>query len=312
MLLQPDCILCLLKVSLMAIRELTPDERRVRELMSLVVNLPFMRRPEWTTMSPQLFEKVFLGVSSSFDDRDPFEVVKERQNRKGLELYPWLKGLVSRSNDPVFTAVNLAIIGNSLDVNWSGGSVEVEPIIESKLKRPVSSPGYEEFIGMLEQARRVVYLTDNAGEIVFDKLLIETMRQSADPEVVCVVKSVPVLNDATMSEARIVGLDQVATVVENGIDGPVPGTILARCSDDVRRLIEEADLIISKGGGNFDTLDEEVGLDDRLFFMLMCKCVPYCTYFSAKLYEPILSRPIRGERRRIGHNSVQRRDHASL
>ena len=100
MLLQPDCILCLLKVSLMAIRELTPDERRVRELMSLVVNLPFMRRPEWTTMSPQLFEKVFLGVSSSFDDRDPFEVVKERQNRKGLELYPWLKGLVSRSNDP--------------------------------------------------------------------------------------------------------------------------------------------------------------------------------------------------------------------
>jgi len=129
--LQPDCILCLLKVSLLAIRELTSHEGRVRELMSLVVDLPFIKRPDWTTVSPQLFEKVFRKLSASFDDKDPFRAVKERQNRKGLELYPWLKGLVNRSDDPLFTAVNLAIIGNSLDVNWSGGSVEVEPIIES-------------------------------------------------------------------------------------------------------------------------------------------------------------------------------------
>jgi len=118
---------------------------------------------------------------------------------------------------------------------------------------------------MLERARRVAYLTDNAGEIVFDRLLIETIKQAASLEVVCVVKSVPVLNDATLAEAKLVGIDRLATVMENGINGPLPGTILARCSGDVRRLIEDADLIISKGGGNFDTLDEEIGLDDRLF-----------------------------------------------
>jgi len=294
MLLKPDCILCLHKVSLLAIRELTSNEGQIREMFSAVLDLPCMRRPEWTVTSPEVFEKVFRKISASFGDHDPFKSVKERQNRKGLALYPWLKGLVNRSADPLLTAVNLSIIGNSLDVNWSGGSVEVEPIIESKLQRPVSSESYATFRQSLERAGLVAFFTDNAGEIVFDKLLIETMKQTADLDVVCVVKSVPILNDATTAEAIEVGIDRVATVVENGIDGPLPGTIFARCSQKVQRLVEEADLIISKGGGNFDTLDEEAFLDDRLFFMLMCKCIPYCDYFHANLYEPILSQPIRG------------------
>ena len=84
------------------------------------------------------------------------------------------------------------------------------------------------------------------------------------------------------------GLDEVSTVIENGIDGPMPGTILSRCSEEVRRLVQEADLIIAKGGGNFDTMDEEKMLGDNTFFMLMCKCVPYRDLFRSELYYPIL------------------------
>ena len=102
------------------------------------------------------------------------------------------------------------------------------------------------------------------------------------------VRSVPALNDVTPSDAKDIGMDQVATVIENGIDGPLPGTILSRCSEQVRGLVQETDLVISKGGGNFDTLDEEEVLPDATFFMLMCKCIPYKILFGTDLYNPLL------------------------
>jgi uncharacterized protein with ATP-grasp and redox domains len=107
------------------------------------------------------------------------------------------------------------------------------------------------------------------------------------------VRSVPALNDATAKEAAAVELDAIAQIVENGIDGPLPGTVLARCSEQLRKLTEEADLILSKGGGNFDSLGEESHLHDKILFMLMSKCVPYCGYFGTRMYDPILAPPRR-------------------
>ncbi len=145
----------------------------------------------------------------------------------------------------------------------------------------------------IREARLVLILGDNAGEIVFDRLFIETLKSICNVEVVFVVRSVPALNDATAKEAAAVKLDEVAWIVENGIDGPLPGTVLARCSEQLRKLTEEADLILSKGGGNFDSLGEESHLHDKILFMLMSKCVPYCGYFGTRMCDPILAPPRR-------------------
>jgi damage-control phosphatase, subfamily I len=142
----------------------------------------------------------------------------------------------------------------------------------------------------LEQSRLVVYLGDNCGEMVFDKLLIETIKGRYDVEVIFVVRSIPTLNDGTLREAKLIGMDEAATVMENGIDGPLPGTILSRCSEQMRDLWSAADMVISKGGGNFDSLDEEESIAVPLFYMLMCKCIPYRDYFNVPLNYPILSR----------------------
>ena len=140
------------------------------------------------------------------------------------------------------------------------------------------------------QSKRLVYFGDNAGEIVFDKLLIETIKELHSPEIVFVVRSVPTLNDATFSEARSIGMDNIARVIENGIDGPLPGTVLGRCSNEVNDLIRHSDLIISKGGGNFDTLDEErKNLQKKISFLLLSKCEPYYRHFGVKIYHPILA-----------------------
>ena len=103
------------------------------------------------------------------------------------------------------------------------------------------------------------------------------------------VRSVPTLNDATLTEAKAVGIHKIATVIENGIDGPLPGTVLSRCSDKLNNLVNRSDLIISKGGGNFDTLDEErKHLNKKISFLLLSKCAPHHDNFGVNLYRPVL------------------------
>ena len=135
-----------------------------------------------------------------------------------------------------------------------------------------------------------MYFGDNAGEIVFDKLLIKTIKKAYDTEIFLVVRSSPALNDVTLNDARSVGIDEAVTLIANGIDGPLPGTILRRCSERINELVNKSDLIISKGGGNFDTLEEEPDhLKDKIIFMLLSKCHPYYEYFGVPLHQPILA-----------------------
>jgi uncharacterized protein with ATP-grasp and redox domains len=288
MLIKPECLACIYRMSLAAIREVISDEQTVKELMSEIVRITGARGVDWGLISSELIEATVKALAAALGNTDPFQLVKERQNRRGMELYPMLKTLVAKSEDPLHTALHLAILGNSQDVMWSEGSGDLEPIMTERLEASVPAGFYLEFKRRLENARSVVYFMDNSGEVIIDKVLIETLRQIHDPQVICVVRSEPTLNDVTREEARTVGLDEVSTVIDNGIDGPLPGTILARCSEEVRRLVQEADLIISKGGGNFDTLDEEKVLGENTFFMLMCKCVPYQKLFGTELYYPVL------------------------
>ena len=289
MLLQPDCIPCIYKATLSAIRQLTSNTDEIKAIISEMTQSPTLRHPAWELTSPEVLESTLAHISHIFNTPDPFHALKKKQNEKAMKLYPWLKTLVEESKNRLLTACHLAIIGNSLDLMWSGGSVEVEPIIRQQLSKPML---YDRFVDLEKRIREtslVLILGDNAGEIVFDRLFIETLKSISDVEVVFVVRSVPALNDATAKEAAEVEMDEIAGVVENGIDGPLPGTVLTRCSDQLRKLAGEADLILSKGGGNFDSLEEETHLHNKIFFMLMSKCVPYCGYFGTKMYDPIFS-----------------------
>ncbi len=109
-----------------------------------------------------------------------------------------------------------------------------------------------------------------------------------DAEIIFVVRRVPVMNDATYAEAEYCGMDKIAKVIDNGIEGPFPGTDISRCSQELQTLLKQADLVISKGGGNHESLDEYKHLLNNICFMLMCKCLPQQQWFNTKLYDPIL------------------------
>jgi uncharacterized protein with ATP-grasp and redox domains len=289
MLIKPDCISCILKMAITALRQLTTTEEVIRDLTVRILTIPALQGRQWDLSSPEVIEQVMGLIIETFGTPDPFQALKQEQNRIVLELYPSLRQIVRESADPIQTAVKLAIVGNALDLMVTDRTPELEKMIRRELQQPLPEEALAGFLKKLAEARSVVYLGDNAGEIVFDRLLLETYRERYDPQVTFVVRSVPALNDATLREAATVGLDRVAAVMTNGLDAPVPGTILSRCSAELREKIGEADLIISKGGGNFDTLEGEKDLDTDISFLLLSKCVPYRHYFNTELYRPILA-----------------------
>ena len=236
MLIKPDCISCILKMAITAIRNLTSDEAVIQDLTVRILTIPSLRGLQWDLSSPEVIEQVMEKIITAFQNPDPFQALKLEQNRVGQSLYPTLKKLVQQADDPLQAAVKMAIMGNAIDLMISDHPLDLEKTLVQGLEQPWPEKPFVAFKKKLEQTRSLVYLGDNCGEIVFDKLLLEIIRETYHPQVVFVVRSVPALNDATRSEAEMVGLDQVAAIMPNGLTAPVPGTILSRCSRRVKGI----------------------------------------------------------------------------
>ncbi len=286
--LKPACIACNFNAALAIIREITSEDHMMKELVAEVMQIPAMQGLDWDMTGSDLVEEVFGRLTTACGNPDPFLKAKKLQNERCIELYPWAKQLVEESENPLLTATTLAVVANSIDPMGYQSSQDLEQVILENLKTPLPRERFAEMEKRLEQAGRILYLGDNCGEIVLDKLLIETIRAHYDVEVIFVVRSVPTLNDATLEEARLVGMGDVAAVVENGIQGPIPGTVLSRCSEELRSLWPSADMVISKGGGNFDTLDEQKHPTTTICYMLMSKCTSYQDFFDVPPNRPIL------------------------
>ena len=298
MLLEPDCIPCILNMTISVLRKLPLDEDMVKELYREILEIPAFRGQIWDITSAEVIELVMEKIIDAIGNPDPFHSEKEQQNRAIMALYPSLKRSLDEALDPIYEAVKLAGIGNSIDFMMAEKEADIKSQIEERIKTSLPNRNYNAFKEQLRAAELLLYVSDNSGEIVLDKLLIQTIRKQVNVEVVLVVRSTPTLNDATMKESQFIGINEVATVIENGIHGPLPGTILRRCSGEVRELFNRADLIISKGGGNFDTLDEEQRhLKKNITFILLSKCYPYYRYFDVPLFQPILANSfLNGER----------------
>ena len=287
--IKPDCIPCILKMSLKAIRNMELDEDSVKQLYMEILKMPYLVGKDWSVTSADVTELVMKKMILFVGNDDPFQAHKIELNKRVMELYPFLKKKTSTQPDKLKAAVKLAVMGNSNDVMIAEESFNNEKVIERNLRLDISEHHYEEFKKRLNKSRLLLYFGDNAGEMVFDKLLIETIKEQKDIEIVYVVRNAPALNDATLRDAEFVGMEKAATVIENGIEGNLPGTILNRCSRQVQDLVNKADMIVSKGGGNFDTLDEESEeIKEKTTFMLLSKCHPYCKYFGAAMYQPII------------------------
>jgi len=215
---------------------------------------------------PAMAQRIHRVLRQLTENGDPYREIKQRFNRLALELYPRLKRLVVQSNTPLETAVRLAIAGNVIDFGVSSllREIDLETAIDECLKAEIPRMELKLFWEAIEEAEKILYIADNAGEIVFDRVLIE---QLPTEKVTAAVRGQPVINDATTEDAKLAGLTEIVEVIDNGSDAP--GTILASCSEDFRQRFADADLIIAKGQGNYESLSD---LDKNMFFILRVKC----------------------------------------
>ena len=289
MLLKPDCIPCILNMSLGYLRKLSIGEEQINDIYSDILTLKPLRGEKWDITSPEVIEPIMKKIMTAVGNNDPFSAEKEKQNQKMLALYPELQRMVKTAEHPLRTAAHLAGLGNAIDVMMTGNAADIQKIIKEPPTYPPQTNLFEILEKRITNSNRILYFGDNAGEIVLDRLFIETVKERQDTDIVFVVRSIPTLNDATLKDSEQTGMVNLVRVVENGIDGPVPGTLIHRCSMDVNDLFQKADLIISKGGGNFDTLDElPKRRKSRISYLLLSKCRPYETFFGVKQHRPIL------------------------
>jgi uncharacterized protein with ATP-grasp and redox domains len=197
---------------------------------------------------------------------DPYRSVKETYNRIALGMLPALRRMAAASTDGLEGGVRAAVAGNVIDFGIYE-TIDLNRSIEESFRLPLSSTPYRSFADRIASSRRILYLCDNAGEIVFDRVLIEVLREKGK-EVTAVVKGSPVINDATFEDAHAAGLPECALVIDNGSDGI--GTLLETCSQHFREAYRAADLVISKGQANYETLVQEN--DERIFFLFKVKC----------------------------------------
>ena len=259
-----ECIPCFVRQAFEAASLVTNDqkikERILRQVLARLSNESFDNAPPFIGGDIHRIVRLLSG------NNDPYLEIKEDSNTLAMKLMPSLKKLIKSSADPFETAVRMAIAGNIIDCGQGVhvGEEKIQKTVSQCLDQSVSKDAINELKEEIGKASNILYLGDNAGEVFFDRLLIEELQGYP---ITYVVRGAPTINDALKDDARMAGLDKLVAVVDNGSD--VPGTILEECSEEFKRLFFEADLVIAKGQGNYETLSDE---QKKIFFLLKVKC----------------------------------------
>jgi uncharacterized protein with ATP-grasp and redox domains len=284
-----DCLPCLMSQALRAARAVTDDEEVQRHALnavaSLIPEIPLDSKP------PEIIQHGYRLINEIIGNNDPFLQAKVEANLAVLTLWPELKQSVEQSADGLFTACRLAILANSIDLGPNCEHIDIREIIDEAktCSLPLAVNNYDRLYRNLNNSKSLLYLGDNAGEIVFDRLLIEEIHRVRNLETYFVVREKPVINDVTNEDALAVGMDSVATIISSGSDAPA--TILSQCSAELRQLFQSADIIIAKGQGNYESLEGEPG---NIFFLLRAKCPLVAELLGVSVGDCVLKQQVYG------------------
>lgn len=289
-----DCVPCFFRQALEGCRIIgaTPKQQKmiIDGLAARIQGMSLRASPpETARIGYALLKKISRNS-------DPYKNIKKNSNRLALRLLGKLRDKAGRSRDGLLQAVELAIAGNIIDFGVKNNldvKAELKKILarENSFARRRSLFHYPEFRRALKKAKRILYLADNAGEVVFDRILAEEIKKIyTDKEIYYAVKERPIINDALIEDAVACGMDKVARIITNGTDAP--GTILNLCSKEFKKTYQNADMVISKGQGNFESLS---GVKKPIFFLFMVKCPVVAGETGCKMGDIVLFYNLKGK-----------------
>ncbi len=273
----PLCIPCTVNAALDIALKATNDQDTIKKI--LLESLRWIPRAFEEDASPNVLHSQVCRITGKIAGvRDPFKHVKTASNEIALKVYPSLCEMLESIRDDVKAlrfCLKASIIGNMMDFEVRDYRFDLESLesrFKDYLKEPLVIDDVDKLCGALSGGKKILYLADNAGEIVFDKLVAKCLKERWRCRVTMVVKEGPVLNDATLEDAKQVGLDEVCDEVITTGDDTI-GIVMDRVSEGFRRALKETDMIISKGQGNFESLTGfEKNIGRSVCYVLRAKC----------------------------------------
>ena len=277
------CMQCYLKRNLDLVRSLGTEEqatRFARELMKIILSVP--QGDSSPTMGPAVADLLLEHYGLPIDR---FRQEKEDSNRFILERLDMVRREVASAPDPVFAGLQMAILGNYLDFSALQGAVsfdKLEDMLRSALEMELDTEIYARFCHELETARSLLYLTDNAGEIGFDRVFAEELaKRYPGLQITFCVRGDIAQNDATVEDAKAVGIP--FPVIGNG--NRVPGTQIDLLSEEAKQALDAADVILAKGMANCETM---LGCGYNIYYAFLVKCQRFVSRFGKPMFTPML------------------------
>ena len=260
-----DCFPCFSRQALEAARMTTKDEgihRKVlNSVLSILSNISIYSSP------PEIALLIHQRVKAITGNLDPYKEAKKRQNELALKYEGILRDQVTEASNPLRIAVMLSAVGNAIDLAPDQQDTDIYKRYMEIIGRDFAWDDYELFVEKISLSKSLLYLGDNAGEIVWDKILIEELLDNFNLDITYVVRGFPILNDVTLEDAQYVRMPELVKAVSNGSE--FPGTLLNRCSEEFLKIYQITDPILSKGQGNYESLSGETR---PIFFLLNVKC----------------------------------------
>lgn len=280
-----ECVPCLLRQASDATKLGSVDASSREDALRAVMD--YLSKERWDKTAPELATNVHRIIKRATGNSDPYKELKEKYNRAALSFHEKLTSVVAASDDPLLTASKPAITGNVIDFG-PRTDVDLEKEIENGLNSSLVINDIDKLKELLvsgSRNRKVLYLADNAGETVFDRILVEELLKNR-AEVTYAVKDAPILNDATFHDAETAGITEITNVISIGAD--CTGVLFEECSPAFLDEFESSDCVISKGQGNYESLSDIK--HKEIFFLLKVKCPIIAEDIGAETGSAILKR----------------------
>ena len=283
---QSECIPCIINSFLkLAETDTIPEQQQEDILRQLLV---YLSRVDYNQSPPVMGRTLQKLIRESLQNPDPYHRLKQHYNHLMLELYPSSKEMVENSADPFDTAMRLALAGNEIDFG-SKYQFDIMEHIQLAMDHQLAIDDSRELRHDLTHADTLLYIGDNCGEIVLDKLFLESIRV---PRKYFVVRESAVINDITADDAMMTGMDQIAKVITTGDNSP--GAVWESASNDFKDHFVKADVVISKGQGNLEGLIDVP--HDHVYFLLVTKCELIAERIGTRVGDYVIKRGQKGDR----------------
>ena len=260
-----DCLPCLFRQSLESARMVTDDKKIIKDILKKYSKmLPELIDSD--AKAPMISEEMQKYIKEISGVDDPYAEIKEKNLKSAFKLLPLVKEEIKKADDPLLAALLMSAMGNSIDAGVSL-NVNIKENIESALADSFAYSDYQQFLKELQQAEELLFIADNTGEAVFDKLLIKKIKEDYNLKITYAVRETAILNDITAEGAKELGIDDYAEIIKSG--SRAPAMLMESASNQFLKHYQNADLVISKGQGNLEGL---YGIESEIYFLLKAKC----------------------------------------